>query len=190
MQLPGRLSSSTLGDLLGSLHRAKVTGTVELAEIATFGRAGVPGRLHRVHLRAGLVVGVDTPLTLSSLRDRLEALFALDDARVGFRTARPLASLAAPLGPAEFLHGRPRLRDRGAEPPQSQPRPTTDDPTVRARRLLGLPKDAALGDVRRAFRRMASALHPDRLVALGAEERAQGTARFAELSAAYHLLVA
>jgi hypothetical protein len=60
MHLPGRLSSSTLGDLLGSLHRAKVTGTVELAEIATFG--GVTGRTHRLHLRAGLVVGVDTPL--------------------------------------------------------------------------------------------------------------------------------
>jgi hypothetical protein len=189
MHLPGRLSSSTLGDLLGSLHRAKITGTVELAEIATFGGI-VPGRIHRVHLRAGLVVGVDTPLALSSLRDRLEALFELGDARVGFRTARPLASLAAPLGPAEFLHGRPRLRDRGFDPPQSRPRPITDDPTTRARRLLGLPKDAAVGEVRRAFRRMASALHPDRLTALGAEERAQKTARFAELSAAYHLLVA
>jgi hypothetical protein len=189
MHLPGRLSSSTLGDLLGSLHRAKVTGTVELAEIATFGGA-VPGRIHRLHLRAGLVVGVDTPLALLSLRDRLEALFELGDARLAFRTARTLASLATPLGPEAFLHGRPRLRDRGASPPQSQPRPMTDDPAARARRLLGLPKDAAVGDVRRAFRRMASVLHPDRLTALGAEERAQGTARFAELSAAYHLLVA
>jgi hypothetical protein len=202
MHLPGRLSSSTLGDLLGSLHRARITGTVELAEVATVGSGGVPGRIHRLHLRGGLVIGVETSLPVARVGDvraGLDALFSLADARVAFRTARPLSSLAtvSPLGPAEFLHGRPRSRDRGApdsargeQPPRSQPRPVADDPADRARALLGVPKGAAAGDVRRAFRRMAGALHPDRLAALGADERARMTARFAELSAAYHLLVA
>jgi curved DNA-binding protein CbpA len=44
--------------------------------------------------------------------------------------------------------------------------------------------------VRRAFRRLASALHPDRLASAALEERQRQAARFAELSAAYHLLVA
>jgi hypothetical protein len=34
MHLPGRLSSSTLGDLLGSLHRERISGVVELRELA------------------------------------------------------------------------------------------------------------------------------------------------------------
>jgi len=205
MHLPGRLSSSTLGDLLGSLHRERISGTIELCEIAGPFQRGVSGRIHRVHLRAGLVVAVDSALAAASaaLRDRLEALFSLSDATIAFRTARPLPStaLAAPLGPAEFLHGRPRARDRrgrGApgprhgrggpeDPPPSAP---ADDPAEHARRLLGIPRGAALAEVRRAFRRMASVLHPDRLASAASEERQRQAARFAELSAAYHLLVA
>ncbi len=200
MHLPGRLSTSTLGDLLGSLHRESITGVIELREIrSAFGR-GVPGRLHRVHLRAGLVVAVETPLPVpprAELRARVDALFTLEDASVAFRTARPLpqALLAAPLGPGEFLHGRPRARDRVRAPrdeaPRSSARPTaTDDPCERARRLLGIPPGAALGEVRRAFRKIAGSLHPDRLASAAAEEQRRQAARFAELSAAYHLLVA
>src|SRR5260221_423910 len=33
MHLPGRLRTTTLGDLLGALHRAGATGTLELAEL-------------------------------------------------------------------------------------------------------------------------------------------------------------
>lgn len=199
MHLPGRLSSSTLGDLLGSLHRERITGTVELRELGgPFWGRGVPGRIHRVHLRGGLVVAVDTALPAAAgagLREQMEALFSLPDATISFRTARPLPStaLAAPLGPAEFLHGRPRARDRGQgrsrhdDPPPSAP---ADDPCEHARRLLGIPRGAALGEVRRAFRRLASALHPDRLASAALEERERQAARFVELSAAYHLLVA
>src|ERR1019366_6127251 len=46
MDLPGRLRSTTLGDLLGALHRAGSTGTVELTEDQ--------GRLPRVSLAQGL----------------------------------------------------------------------------------------------------------------------------------------
>jgi curved DNA-binding protein CbpA len=56
--------------------------------------------------------------------------------------------------------------------------------------LLGISGEASLGDVRRAFRRLAGQLHPDRIVAASPEEQRRTAARFAELSAAYHLLVA
>lgn len=50
MQLPGRLARTTLGDLLGSLHRAGQSGTLELR---------ARGRRHRIHLQRGFVAGVD-----------------------------------------------------------------------------------------------------------------------------------
>ena len=203
MHLPGRLSASTLGDLLGALHRERTTGLLELHEIrGPLGRS-VPGRVHRIHLRAGLVVAVDTTLPMGTevevepLRERLQALFAIEEATIAFHTARPLTHVVrvAPLGPGEFLHGRPRARDRqrqgaASRPARPAPRATLDDPRERARRLLGIPTGAETGDVRRAFRRMASAIHPDRLAAAPVDEQRRQAARFAELSAAYHLLVA
>lgn len=252
MHLPRRLSTSTLGDLLGSLHREGITGLIELGEIRGPDGRSVPGRVHRIHLRGGLVVGVDTGLPVpplgeilrregllpgeavrllmsrieagdrraageilhsaglasaeairaalrTQLRERVDALFGIEDATVGFHTARPLrhALRVAPLGPGEFLHGRPRGRDRGrAQPdevPSSQARPVaaaSEDPCERARRLLGIPRGAGLGEVRRAFRKVAGAVHPDRLASAALEEQQRQAARFAELSAAYHLLVA
>jgi hypothetical protein len=202
MHLPGRLSTSTLGDLLGALHRERTTGLLELREIrGPIGRS-MPGRVHRIHLRAGLIAAIDTTLPASPaapLRERLEALFTVEEASIAFYTARPITHVvrAAPLGPGEFLHGRPRARDRqragaGAPPRPARPAPRAlvDDARERARRLLGIPTGAETGDVRRAFRRMASALHPDRMVAAPADELRKQSARFAELSAAYHLLVA
>jgi hypothetical protein len=250
MHLPRRLSTSTLGDLLGSLHRRGITGLIELGEIRGPGGRSVPGRIHRIHLRGGLVVSVDTELPVpplgemlcreglvpgeavrllvtrieagdrrpageilhssglasaeairaalrAQLRERVEALFGVEDATVGFHTARPLphALRVAPLGPGEFLHGRPRGRDRGRvdEAPRSEARPVTgasEDPCERARRLLGIPRGAGLGEVRRAFRKVAGSVHPDRLASAALEEQKRQAARFAELSAAYHLLVA
>lgn len=256
MLLPGRLSASTLGDLLGGLHREGVTGLLELSEIRGPRGLGVPGRLHRIHLRGGLVVAVDTALPVprlgeilrregrvtasdcahllacieagdrraageilasegiataeairaalaSQLRERLEAVFMIQEASVAFRTARPLvqAMRVAPLQPREFLHGRPRARDRGnpngpalrdeheTPPPRSGVRPVEDRYT-RARRVLGLADSASDSDVKRAFRRLASELHPDRVASGSPDEQRKRAARFAEISAAYHLLVA
>jgi hypothetical protein len=253
MHLPGRLSSSTLGDLLGSLHRESTTGVLELRELRGPRGDHVLGRVHRVHLRGGLVAAVDTPLRVPplgeilcrdglapgeavrllvsriqagdrraageilsasglasaeairaalrrQLRERVDALFGIEDATIGFHTARPLphAVRVSPLAAAEFLHGRPRARDRGRtdpprrrdDPPSSSVRPVVDDPRERARKLLGIPRGAALGDVRRAFRKLASALHPDLLGRAESQERERRAAQLAELSAAYHLLVA
>ncbi|RYE89284.1 MAG: molecular chaperone DnaJ, partial [Myxococcales bacterium] len=48
MQLPGKLSLSTLGDLLGALHRGRTSGVLVLRET----RGLSAGRRHHIHLRS------------------------------------------------------------------------------------------------------------------------------------------
>jgi DnaJ domain len=259
MQLPSRLSTSTLGDLLGALYRQRTTGLLELCELRTPSGSTVPGRQHRIQLHTGLVTAVETPLQVPrlgelltreacapessiqrlaalvaaergrrmgevlvaagivpqdavdralrrQLRARLEALFKIEEATICFHTARPLAQAlrqVGPLPPSDFLHGRPRARDRqqryrfhgaphayagGAAPPPPRAG-RIEEPRHRALALLGLGDGANEAEIRRAFRRLAAGIHPDRGAAQPGEG-AQRTARFAELSAAYHLLVA
>lgn len=260
MLLPSRLSTSTLGDLLGALHRQGTTGLLELCELWSPSGKAVPGRLHRVQLHAGLVTAVETPLPAprlgellerrgvlcssgiarlaaataaraggltgeqlllsglitrpdleaalrEQLRARLDVLYTVEEAAICFHTARPLTDSlrrVGPLQPPDFLHGRPRTRDKRRAPPRAYsaaqpPRPQgaaqpppppprsqpvrVDERRLRALHLLGLREGATEAEVRRAFRRLAADLHPDRATT-------QTTARFAELSAAYHLLVA
>jgi len=71
MQLPGRLKATTLGDLLGALHRAGATGTLELVEDR--------GRAHRVHVAQGLVVAVELDGAAPSLAEILRRDRAADD---------------------------------------------------------------------------------------------------------------
>jgi hypothetical protein len=261
MQLPGRLSASTLGDLLGALHRERTSGRLELAEIrGPLGRS-VPGRTHRIHFASGLVTTVETDLPVpplgeilkrrgaldpavlctllrridagdpratgeilvterlarvdavragleQQLRQRLDALFDLEDAQIAFRIARPAGSeiwSARPLAPDDFLHGRPRRRDGAKSPPQNRSGAANDDrepprsgprvalvatPRDHALALLGLGQRAEPADVRKAFRRLAGQLHPDRFESAPVEERRKQAAEFARISAAYHLLVA
>src|SRR5580700_6054037 len=63
MQLPGRLRATTLGDLLGALHRASATGTLELVEDR--------GRVHRVHLTRGRVFAAELDGVSPSLAEIL-----------------------------------------------------------------------------------------------------------------------
>ena len=56
MNLPGRLNLATLGDLLGTLHRAEASGVLELVET----KGACAGRNHRVYLARGFVDGVET----------------------------------------------------------------------------------------------------------------------------------
>ncbi len=65
MQLPGRLRATSLGDVLGQLHRATATGILELAEPS--------GRTHGVHLHGGQVVAVDFDGPDVSLAEGLRA---------------------------------------------------------------------------------------------------------------------
>jgi hypothetical protein len=233
MNLPGRLCSTTLGDLLGQLHRGRVNGILELVEA----KGAAAGRAHRVFFDAGLVDQVETTLpaprlgellsgdgTLSrdglgrlsrrlvaephkrsgeilieerlasgeavlsglrrQLRLRLEALFRLPEALVRFHVRPPRRERdARPLQPSEFLHDRPRARQKSG--PTARELPVEK---IRAFQALGLAPGAALSEVQRAFRRLAAESHPDRHPSASADERARLLRRFAELSAAYHAL--
>lgn len=61
---------------------------------------------------------------------------------------------------------------------------------VLARRLLGVDAQADPRTLRRAFCRLALALHPDRHPGASPDEQTRLAARFAELTRAYHLLAA
>jgi DnaJ domain/Domain of unknown function (DUF4388) len=78
MQLPGRLRLTTLGDVLGALHRAQASGTLELREDR--------GVTHRIYFAQGMITQVDTDLYRQRLGDLL--------ARQGIVGARALARLA------------------------------------------------------------------------------------------------
>jgi hypothetical protein len=78
MQLPGRLRLTTLGDVLGVIHRAGASGVLELIDER--------GRTHRVFWSGGMITQVDTEL----FRERLGDLLA----RQGSLGARALARLA------------------------------------------------------------------------------------------------
>lgn len=67
MHLPGRLRGTTLGDVLGTLYRARATGVLELIE-----RIGpAAGRSHHIRLEQGLVARVDSPLPSARLGEIL-----------------------------------------------------------------------------------------------------------------------
>jgi hypothetical protein len=95
MQLPGRLRSTTLGDLLGTLHRAQATGTLELAEFH--------GRTHRVHLSRGLVVAVELDGPVPSLAEELRREGTVGDDVLKRSLLRAIAS--------RRLHGEVLVRD-------------------------------------------------------------------------------
>ncbi len=95
MDLPGRLRATTLGDLLGALHRARVNGTLELAEDR--------GRLHRVHLAQGLVAAVELDAASPSLAEILRNDRAADDDVLRRSLLRAMAS--------QRLHGEVLVDD-------------------------------------------------------------------------------
>ncbi len=85
MQLAGRLRTTTLGDLLGSLHRASATGTLELAEEAR-------GRTHSVYLTEGKVSAVALDGASRLLGELLRDDGAIDDATAQRSLLRAVAS--------------------------------------------------------------------------------------------------
>lgn len=78
-------------------------------------------------------------------------------------------------------------RRPNAPPP---PPPVPVSPRMAALRTLGLPADADEVSIRRTFKKLAMELHPDRHATSSEAVRSYNAARFAEASAAYHLLVA
>jgi DnaJ-domain-containing protein 1 len=100
MHLPGRLRSTSLGDMLGALHRERGSGTLELVEDR--------GRTHRVHLRDGLVVAVELDGAGSSLAEVLRKDQLLDDDVLRRSLLRAMAS--------RRLHGEVLIRDFRVSP--------------------------------------------------------------------------
>jgi hypothetical protein len=84
MHLPGRLRSTTLGDLLGTLHRGAATGTLELVEDR--------GRCHRVHLAGGLVVAVELDAATPTLAEVLRSERLADEDLLRRSLLRALSS--------------------------------------------------------------------------------------------------
>jgi DnaJ-domain-containing protein 1 len=95
MHLPGRLRSTTLGDLLGTLHRAGATGTLELAELR--------GRVHRVHMLRGYVAAVELDGASASLAEMLRRTAAVDEETLRRSLLRAMAS--------RRLHGEVLVRE-------------------------------------------------------------------------------
>lgn len=95
MQLPGRLKATTLGDLLGALHRDKASGSLELTE--------PNGRVHRVHVAGGLVTAVEVDRASASLAEILRRQDEVDEDTLRRSLLRAIAS--------RRLHGEVLVRD-------------------------------------------------------------------------------
>jgi hypothetical protein len=129
MQLPGRLRGTTLGDLLGVLHRANATGTLELVEDR--------GRTHRVHVARGLVLAVELDGAAPSLADILRRDQAADDDVLKRSLLRAMA--------AGRLHGEVLVREFRLSP-------TVVNGALRRQLLSRLSVLETLADARVAFR--------------------------------------
>lgn len=215
MKLPGQLKDTTLGDILGALHRERATGYLELVE--------PQGRSHRLELWEGKVHGVETqapgprlgellevdpipPETVGRLGETLIAQGLISHFQLEKALHRQaLARLELLYGISEaairFRAPRPRPEDPTAPAPletdeflSGRPRKRGCEsvamrrPTSTALGVLGLASDASPSDIRRAFRELAGEHHPDRHPKASAQERAQLFRRFAEISRAYHTL--
>ena len=200
----------------GRTHRVHLTqglvtaveldgATPPLAELLRTSGALDDGTMRRALLRAltsqrlvGEVLASDfhvSPDVIDgALRDqlslRLRALESIEDARIFFRvTVRPPreALKERPLQASEFLRGRRRARDRQPSPaPSPFPAPVESS----AYTLLGVQRDADAAEIRRAFRRLARELHPDRHPSASEPERRALAIKFAQVAAAYQSLVA
>jgi DnaJ-domain-containing protein 1 len=129
MLLPGRLKATTLGDLLGALHRAAATGTLELVEDR--------GRSHRIHVSSGLVVAVELDGAAASLAELLRKDRAVDDDVLRRSLLRAMAS--------RKLHGEVLVDEFRLSP-------TVVGLALRRQLLVRLASLEQLADARIAFR--------------------------------------
>ncbi len=192
-----RIESPDVAERLG--ERLEREGWLTAQQREQFSQAffGKNGPVGRVLVESGWVPEPVVSRALhEQLRSRLDAIFSLPDARVAFRVARPRVAgsdPARPLEPKEFLHGRPRRRERdaraGGNPsPTGRGRLPVEGDRYRDLTRLGLAPTATRDEVRRAFRKLAAALHPDRHLHASAEVQETLRRQFVELSTAYHRL--
>lgn len=217
MAIFARLSLTTLGDVLGELHRAQASGTLEIHDRT--------GTVHEIVLEDGLVRDVQStvgpPLGERLGLPRYTRTEGLPSGtRIGEVLVDQGAISAQNLGQAldeqrrerlehlfHLTDGALRFRPPLATRPRFAPSPLPvaeflhgrprrkarllEAPrTLPALRVLGLEPNATREDIRQAFRRLALELHPDRHPAASEAKRSELRARFAELSRAYHRLTA
>jgi hypothetical protein len=87
-----------------------------------------------------------------------------------------------------FVHFLRAVGALGATGVAAHPAPARVDPTTHARRLLGVDDAADATTIKRAYRRLARALHPDLRPELDEPRRKDLERRFADVTAAYELL--
>lgn len=129
MHLPGRLKATTLGDLLGALHRESSTGTLELGESS--------GRVHRIHLSRGLVTAVELDRATASLAEILRRQDEIDEDVLRRSLLRAMAS--------RRLHGEVLVREFHLSP-------TVVGRALRRQVMLRLQVLEELGDAQVGFR--------------------------------------
>ena len=129
MQLPGRLKATTLGDMLGGLHRSGASGTLELTEPS--------GRVHRIHLSSGLVTAVELDRATASLAEILRRQDEIDEDTLRRSLLRAMAS--------RRLHGEVLVRDFHLSP-------TVVGRALRRQIMLRLQVLEELGDAQVGFR--------------------------------------
>ncbi len=216
VELPGELHRSTLGDVLGTLHRCDATGSLVLQEPPE-------GRRHAIHWQRGLIREVETPgevtpLSLLLVRAQREsarptAPRSTPAARVALRRALDSALRAQRLERLERVFGvaHARLSFAVMRRPIAAPgdplgpveflhgrqrardaQPLEPPPSQRARDLLrlDLPPDAPRHAIAARFRALAKRWHPDLHPDLPPPERRALERRFSQLVAAYGRLTA
>lgn len=75
MRLPGRLRTTTLGDIFGLLYRERATGTLELIEETGF----TAGRRHRIDFEGGLLARVESTLPCHPIGEILRREGVIDE---------------------------------------------------------------------------------------------------------------
>jgi len=88
-----------------------------------------------------------------------------------------------------FLRSVDALEVEGVVADKSAPTRSIDPRREAARRLLGLPADADLETIKRAYRRIARELHPDLQPEAELDQRRMLERQFAEVTAAYEALL-
>lgn len=68
MNLPGRLRDTTLGDVLGTLFRARATGTLQLIELA----GPASGRVHSIVFVEGAITSIEPGVSAGKLGEILD----------------------------------------------------------------------------------------------------------------------